>query len=47
MALSFPTYHLLTTFLFNNIPAFGEYLLCNQQHSGFAPTFSTAVLCFQ
>jgi len=39
MGLSFPTYHLLTTFIFNDIPAFCEYLLCNQRHSRSVPTF--------
>ena len=34
-------------FFFYNIPAFRAYLLCNQQHSRFGPTSSTAVLCFQ
>lgn len=36
-----------TSFVFNNIPAFCEYLLYNQQHPRFVPTFSTPVLCFQ
>ena len=41
------TYRHLTTFVFNNIPAFNAYLLCYQRHSRFALDSPNAILCFQ